>query len=105
MGNFVNVPDWADALFKVLDPLSPMEPITPKVEDQTIKPEDSLLYKLGIGAPKLENQVDNINGVITQYRKADADGGLLDTFTLAAVQTIGELVNDVYAHLGSVGTA
>jgi hypothetical protein len=104
MCNFISVPDWADALFKVLDPLSTEAPITPKVEDGTIAPDASLLYKLGIGATRLENQVDKINGVIAQYRANDADGAMLDIFALAAVQTIGDLTNDVFGHLGSVGT-
>lgn len=105
MPDVISVPQWANALFQILDQESCQAPITPKVEDGTIKPSSSLLYDLGIGSPKLQVMVDKINGVIKAYRAADADGGLIDTATLGNVGTIGELVNDVYSHLGSVGGA
>ena len=103
MGNLISVPEWADALFKVLDPASCQAPITPKVEDGTITADASLLYDLGIGSPKLQTMVYAINGVIDTYRQPDGNG-YVDTDTLANTKTIGDLTNDVYGHLGTFGS-
>lgn len=98
MDQTIAVPPWADALFKLLDQYSPKQPITPKVEDGSIQPDDNLGNDLGISTFRLQSIVGEINKIIRNYRRYGGAGSVSNQ-QLSYVASIGDLANLVAKYL------
>lgn len=96
----VKAPDWAQTLCGVLEPKSTRRQIAQRIEDGSIKPDNSLYFDLGISPTELASLSWSINVDVIDNHGKPEQRRYVTAADLNACKTVVQLFNLVYDHMG-----